>query len=99
MTKRKSVVLDPPFYDDEERDIIEDLRKGVYKSVPNKSARLKELKAMAENTLRRRAVTIRMQERMIEDLKSLALEEGMPYQTLISSVLHKYLTGKLKEVR
>ncbi|MDE2444556.1 MAG: BrnA antitoxin family protein [Alphaproteobacteria bacterium] len=99
MKKKPKVVLDPPFYDDEERELIEDLRAGVYQTVPNQAARMKELKAMAESTLKRKSVTIRIQERVIDQLKSMANEEGMPYQTLISSVLHKYISGKLKEGR
>ena len=95
--KRKTVVPDPPFFDEEERELIEDLRAGGYKSVPNKTARLKLAKKMAENTPRRRSITIRVQERVISDLKSIALEEGLPYQSLISSVLHKFVNGKLVE--
>jgi len=97
--KKTTVVVDPPFYDDEEREIIEDMRKGVYVPVRNQAARLKKLKAVAENTLRRKSVTIRVQERVIDELKSIALQEGLPYQTLISSVLYKFTTGKLKDVR
>jgi predicted DNA binding CopG/RHH family protein len=97
--KKVAVLPDPPFYDDEEREIIEDLRKGVYKSAPNQKERITELKEVAANTLRRKSVTIRVQERVIEDLKSIALDEGLPYQTLISSILYKFTSGKLKDLR
>jgi predicted DNA binding CopG/RHH family protein len=40
-----------------------------------------------------------MAERDIELLKAKALEEGIPYQSIVSSILHKYVTGKLREVR
>jgi len=42
-------------------------------------------------------MNIRIAKIDIQSLKAKALEEGMPYQTLISSILHKYITGKLTE--
>ena len=99
MKKKPADGLDPPFFDDEEREIIEDLRRGVYQPVPNQASRLKELQTVAQNTLRRKSVTIRIQERVIDDLKSIAMEEGLPYQTLISSVLHKFTSTKRKIAR
>ncbi len=42
-------------------------------------------------------MNIRIAQRDLEGLKTKALEEGMPYQTLVASILHKYVTGKLKE--
>jgi len=42
-------------------------------------------------------MNIRIAKRYIQSLKAKALEEGMPYQTLVSSILHKYITGKLTE--
>ena len=42
-------------------------------------------------------MNIRIAKRDLEGLKTRALEEGLPYQTLVSSILHKYVTGKLRE--
>jgi predicted DNA binding CopG/RHH family protein len=86
-------------YDDEEREILADLQAGLYVPVPDQDARKRLAQQMAQNTLRRKSVTIRMQERLIDDLKQIASLEGMPYQTLISSVLHKYIAAKQKELR
>ena len=41
---------------------------------------------------------IRISSRDLEELQSMAIEDGIPYQTLISSVLHRYITGRLVEV-
>ena len=48
-----------------------------------------------ENTLRRRAITLRLQERDIHRLKVQAQELGMPYQTYLSSILHQVASGKI----
>ena len=54
----------------------------------------------ARNTLKKdRRVNIRISSRDLDDLQALAVEEGMPYQTLMASVLHKYVSGRLTERR
>lgn len=53
--------------------------------------------AAVKNTLRKKPITIRIQERDIQSLKVKAIEQGIPYQTLMSSIVHKYLTGRLVE--
>ena len=58
----------------------------------------KQFKTAAKNTLLKdQRMNIRIAQRDLEGLKTKALEEGMPYQTLVASILHKYITGKLKE--
>ena len=53
---------------------------------------------MAENHSRKdQRMNIRISKRDLERIKSKAMEEGVPYQTLVTSVLHKYVTGKLSE--
>lgn len=53
---------------------------------------------MAENHVRKdQRMNIRISQRDLERIKSKAMEEGIPYQTLVTSVLHKYVSGKLKE--
>lgn len=66
--------------------------------VSNLSEMKRQLKTAAKNTLLKdQRMNIRIAQRDLEGLKTKALEEGMPYQTLVSSILHKYVTGKLKE--
>lgn len=63
-------------------------------------AELQRLRAAARATaIKDRRVNIRLSSVDLLDIQAKALEEGMPYQTLIASVLHKYVTGKLAESR
>jgi len=56
------------------------------------------LKAAARATaIKDRRVNIRLSSGDLSDIQVKALEEGVPYQTLIASVLHKYVTGRLTE--
>jgi len=71
--------------------------KGQLKSVATK-AELEKLKAAARATaIKDRRVNIRLSSIDLSDIQVKALEEGVPYQTLIASVLHKYVTGRLSE--
>lgn len=61
-------------------------------------AELARLRAAARATsIKDRRVNIRLSAGDLHDIQVKALEEGMPYQTLIASVLHKYVTGRLDE--
>lgn len=71
---------------------------GEWQSVNNLKAYKKHLQETAAKTmLKNQRMNIRIAKRDLDRLKAKALEEGLPYQTLVSSILHKYLTGKLKE--
>ena len=84
----------------EEKDILESFDKGEFKSVKNKSAEIARLRQYAVNTLQKnKRINIRLSERDLFGIQTKAVEEGMPYQTLISSILHKYLSGSLREAR
>jgi predicted DNA binding CopG/RHH family protein len=74
----------------EEVDILEAFERGEFKSVPKLAARKKELQKIAKNTFNKtRNINIRLSERDLYRLKAKAMEEGIPYQTLASSILHK----------
>lgn len=63
-------------------------------------AELQRLRAAARATaIKDKRVNIRLSSVDLLDIQARALEEGMPYQTLIASVLHKYVTGKLSEAK
>lgn len=84
--------------DNYEQEIEEALEKGHYTSVENLAEEIKEASLMAKNhSLKNERVNFRISQRDLERIKSRAMEEGVPYQTLITSVLHKYLTGRLVE--
>jgi predicted DNA binding CopG/RHH family protein len=72
---------------------------GKLKSVATKSE-LAKFKAAARSTaVKDKRVNIRLSSGDLSDIQIKALEEGVPYQTLIASVLHKYVTGRLTETR
>lgn len=80
-----------------ELEILEAFEKGKFKSVATKGE-LEKFKAAAHATaLKDRRVNIRLSSVDLTDIQVKALEEGVPYQTLIASVLHKYVTGRFVE--
>ncbi|HRO58224.1 MAG TPA: hypothetical protein PK177_03510 [Burkholderiaceae bacterium] len=80
-----------------ELEIIEAYETGKLRSVASKGE-LDRLKAAARATaVKDRRVNIRLSAGDLQDIQAKALAEGMPYQTLIASVLHKYVTGRLEE--
>lgn len=86
-----------PKIDDYENEVLVAFDKGQLKSVASK-AELAKFKAAARATaLKDRRVNIRLSSGDLSDIQTRALEEGVPYQTLIASVLHKYVTGRLAE--
>ena len=83
--------------DEYELEVLTDFERGRLKSVSTKSA-IEKLKAAARATaIKDRRVNIRLSSIDLSDIQTRALEEGVPYQTLIASVLHKYVTGRLSE--
>lgn len=84
--------------DKDEKDILEALEKDEIKALTPSKKEIAEIKAMAENTLRKdRRVTIRLYDHDLKGIQKKALERGMPYQTLISSMIHQYVEGDLVE--
>ena len=86
-----------PKIDDYESELLDAYEKGRLKSVATK-AEIAKFKAAARATaIKDRRVNIRLSSGDLSDIQVKALEEGVPYQTLIASVLHKYVTGRLAE--
>ena len=84
--------------DEEEREILEAYERGETVPVPDMEARIAEYQEAARNFFRKdRRVNIRISNRDILALQEIAQEEGLPYQTLMASILHKYVTGRLIE--
>jgi predicted DNA binding CopG/RHH family protein len=81
-----------------EEDILTSFEKGEWQSVPNLKDEIARYAASAAATLAKdKRINIRLSSRDLEDVQTRAAEEGMPYQTLIASVLHKYVSGRLIE--
>lgn len=86
-----------PKIDDYEREILDAFERDRLVSVATQ-AELARFKAAARATaIKDRRVNIRLSSSDLSDIQIRALEEGVPYQTLIASVLHKYVTGRLAE--
>lgn len=80
-----------------EAEILKAFEEGKLRSVATK-AELGRLKAAARATsIKDRRVNIRLSSIDLSDIQARAIEEGIPYQTLIASVLHKYVSGRLSE--
>ena len=83
--------------DREEAELLAQFDKGQLKSVASKTELAKFKAAARATAIKDRRVNIRLSSGDLSDIQIKALEEGIPYQTLIASVLHKYVTGRLTE--
>jgi len=82
----------------EEKAILESVESGEWQSVEDAEQAIARYRAYAEATVRKdKRINIRISKRDLNLLKKRALEEGIPYQTLIASILHKYVSGRLTE--
>ena len=76
----------------EEKALEAAIERGQYKSVPNFKKEKARYEAIARHTLAKtKTLTLRMTERDMMRLKAAAAREGLPYQTLITSILHKHV--------
>jgi len=80
----------------EEKNLLNSYEKGEWKSVKNLKTEINRYQRIAQATIRKdKRINIRIAAKDLEDIQKKALEEGIPYQTLISSILHKYASGRL----
>lgn len=84
--------------DKEEKDILDSYERGEWKSVKNLKKEIERHRGYARQTLKKdKRVNIRISSMVLEEIQTRAIEDGMPYQTLISSILHRFATGRLIE--
>jgi predicted DNA binding CopG/RHH family protein len=89
----KKVILDQ-----EEKDILETYERGEWKPVKHPNQELRKLREYARNTLQKdKRINIRMSSKDLDQVQIIAAHEGIPYQTLVSSIIHKYVSGFLIE--
>jgi predicted DNA binding CopG/RHH family protein len=89
----KKIILD-----DEEKDILESYERGEWVPVKNQKQEIKKLQQYAKNTLQKdKRINIRMSSKDLDQVQVIATQEGIPYQTLVSSIIHKYVSGYLIE--
>jgi predicted DNA binding CopG/RHH family protein len=82
----------------EEKEMVKSFEQGECIPVKDLSKRKKELMQYARNTLRKdKRLNIRISERDLIELQRKAVREGLPYQTFVSSIIHKFINGTLIE--
>ncbi len=84
--------------DNEEQEILDAFESGKLKRSKNSKKQIEQHRQVAETTFKKDArINIRLSSRDLRSLQARALREGVPYQTLVSSVLHKFVDGQLIE--
>ena len=87
----KTLKLDP-----EEKELLEAYERGELKTSKDFKQESKWIRQAATVTVRKdRRVNIRLANRDLDGIRAKAAEEGIPYQTLIASILHKFVSGRL----
>jgi predicted DNA binding CopG/RHH family protein len=83
-----------------EQEILASFERGEWKPVRNQKSEIARFQAAARAAwLKNKRVNIRISSRDLEGLQAKAAEEGVPYQTLMASVLHKFVSGRLVETQ
>ncbi|HAB53857.1 MAG: antitoxin [Ignavibacteria bacterium RIFOXYB2_FULL_35_12] len=83
--------------DKEEKAILDSFNKGEWKSIKSKKT-INRLRNAARNTIEKNLrIHVNISRRDLEELQKKAIKEGLPYQAFISSILHKYVNGRLSE--
>jgi len=82
-----------------EQEIEDALGRGEFRSVKNLKQEIERHRKIARYTLKllkkNKSISIRVPEQTLNTIKAKAAKEGLPYQTLIGSILHKYASGQL----
>ena len=95
--KKTNKIFEP--LDKEERDLMESIDRGEWQPVSNIEEEKEKAMTAARNTLKKdKRINLRLTQKDYYQIQIRAIEEGIPYQTLISSLVHKYLNGTLAPV-
>jgi len=79
----------------DENTILKDFEEGKLKSIPDSKKEALKYKQYANNSLSKtKNINIRVPDKVLQKIKAKAAEKGIPYQTLISSILHQHSSGK-----
>ena len=85
-------------FDQEEKELLESYEQDEWKPVVDLETEKERYQTYATATFKKdKRVNIRISNKDLEALQTRALEEGIPYQTLMASVLHKYVSGRMVE--
>lgn len=77
----------------EEKALIQSIQKGDWKTIDNLEEEKSKLRKASQSLKKDARINIRISSKVLELIKKRAVDEGMPYQTLISSLLYKYANG------
>lgn len=89
--KRKNIKLDK-----EEIEIINSIERGEWVPVKNMGSEIARYTSYAKHTLKKdQRISIRISKQDLVGIQEKAIEDGIPYQTLISSIVHRYVRGGL----
>ena len=84
----------------EEQEILESFERDEWVPAKNLATRKAELMTYAKNTMKKdKRLNIRISERDLTELQRKAVSEGLPYQTYVASIIHKFVNGKLVETK
>ena len=85
--------------DKEEKELMESIERDEWQPVKNIDQERKKAIVAARNTLKKeKRINLRLTQKDYHQIQIKAIEEGIPYQTLISSLVHKYLNGSLTPI-
>ena len=94
MKRMNKEILKP--LDQEEKDLMESVERGEWQPVKNITEEKEKAMMAARNTLKKdKRINLRLTQKDYYQIQIKAIEEGIPYQTLISSLVHKYINGSL----
>ena len=76
--------------DNYESEIVQSVENGEFSSEENLDKRVDYWQAALKETTKRKSIHLKLQERDIQKIRAIAYEKGIPYQTLIGSIIHQY---------
>jgi len=82
----------------EEKELLKSVENEEWKSIPNFEKNKNRFQEIAKATIRKdKRINIRISQRVLMELKRQAYNEGLPYQTYVASILHKFVNGRYTE--
>ena len=94
INKLKKSIYKP--LDNYERQLIKDIENDEFVPVPNQKEEIAKAVLYAKNYLRKdKRVTLRVAKQDLEKIQEKAIESGIPYQTLINSLIRQYANGRI----
>ena len=84
--------------DKQEKEILDNYEKDDFKSVLSEDAKNKYQEYVKNTVKKAKNINIRLSERDLQKVKAKAIKKGIPYQTLLASIIHQYADGQINDV-